>query len=193
MIYILGDMLKKGSVWVREYEAKVLRDMGFELYSAIEQKDINDKKNQTTESNNSLAERIVAKDSDAIRHSDIIVAEVDNNNVGSCVEIGQIMEFNWWHDNINNILHSDDPIGNLEKFLDEYPKKKCYFHTDDIRHTDLPEIGYRRSFSFNQYLVGACLALNKNGITTFEKIIEELESYQSALKRLYNKILGRDN
>ncbi len=191
MIYILGDMLKKGSILMRNYEASVCRDLGYEVYSAIEQKDINDKQNQTVESNNNLAERIVDKDSNAIRLSNIIIAEVDNNNVGSCVEIGQIMEFNWWHDNVNNILHSDDPIGGLEKFLDNYPKKKCYFHTTDIRHTNLPEVGYRRSFSFNQYLVGACLYLNKKGITTFEHIIDELRIDKNILQKLYNKLLGR--
>ena len=38
--YILGDMLKRGSIMVREQEAKQLRDMGYDIYSAIEQKDI---------------------------------------------------------------------------------------------------------------------------------------------------------
>lgn len=171
-MYLLGDMLKKGSIKCREEEATTFRDMGFELYSAIEQKDINDKTNQTVESNNNLAERIVAKDSEAIRRSDLIVADVDNNSVGSCVEIGQIMEFNWWWDNMNKMKSLDE----VKQFLQEFPKKKCHFHTTDIRHTDLPESGYRRSFSFNQYLVGACLALNKDGIVTFDKIVEELKS-----------------
>lgn len=38
-VYILGDMLKKGSVLLREQEAKQLRELGFDVYSAIEQKD----------------------------------------------------------------------------------------------------------------------------------------------------------
>lgn len=175
MVYLLGDMLKRGSVKCREEEAQILRGMGYNLYSAIEQKDINDKKNQTIESNNKLAERIVAKDSDAIRHSNLIIAEIDNNNVGSCVEVGQIMEFNWWWDNINKMLESENPTEKIKAFMEEYPRKKCHFHSTDIRMTDLPESGYRRSFSFNQYLIGACLALNKMGITTFEEIVKILK------------------
>ena len=152
MIYLLGDMLKKGSILMREEEAKKLRELGFKLYSAIEQKDINDKNNQSVESNNNLAERIVAKDSEAIRKSDLIIAEIDNNNVGSCVEIGQIMEFNWFRDSIEKILKEGDVENGLKRFLEKYPKKECYFHTTDIRHTSIPEVGMRRSFSLNQYL-----------------------------------------
>ena len=198
MIYLLGDMLKTGSIIMKEREVKILRDKGFNVYSAIEQKDINDKANQTVESNNGLAERIIAKDSKAIRESDIIIGEVDNNNVGSCVEIGQIVEFNWWHDNIRNILMSEDPIGNLEKFLEKYPKKECYFQSYDIRRITIPEIGDRRSYSINQYLYGAILELNKNGIITFDEIVDILVKKkenpsidQRMLEKLYNQILGR--
>lgn len=178
VVYLLGDMLKKGSILCRQDEAKILREMGYDLYSAIEQKDINDKKNQTVKSNNKLAERIVAKDSEAIRRSDLIIAEIDNNNVGSCVEVGQIMEFNWFRDWIVEILNNSDDKKlrkNLVEFLNKYPRKECYFHSTDIRFTDLPESGYRRSFSFNQYLIGACLKLNIMGIMTFDKIIKILK------------------
>lgn len=175
MLYLLGDMLKRGSILMRESEAKKLREMGFELYSAIEQKDINDKKQQTVESNNKLAERIVAKDSEAIRKSDLIIAEIDNNNVGSCVEVGQIMEFNWFRDNIERILESGDIENQLKEFLKKYPRKTVHFHTTDIRHTDIEERGMRRSFSINQYLHGACLALNKDGIITFDEIMDKLK------------------
>lgn len=179
MVYLLGDMLKKGSVKCREEEVGIIRGMGgYEVYSAIEQKDINDKKAQTVESNNTLAERIVAKDSEAIRRSDLIIAEIDNNNVGSCVEVGQIMEFNWFRDWIVEILNNSDNKNfrkNLITFLGKYPRKECHFHSTDIRMTDLPESGYRRSFSFNQYLVGACLKLNKDGIGTFDEIVKKLK------------------
>lgn len=175
--YLLGDMLKEGSILLRQREAETLRAMGINLYSPIEQKAINDKSAQTVESNNKLAERIVLKDSNAIRLSNLIIGEVDNNNVGSSVEIGQIMEFNWFWDNISEIVKNSDDTNlreNILKFLKTYPRKECYFHTTDIRQTDLPEVGYRRSFSFNQYLVGACLALNPIGILRFSDIIKIL-------------------
>lgn len=172
-VYILGDMLRKGSILLREYEAKVFRALDIPLYSAIEQKDINDKTGVTEEQNNKLAERIVKKDSQAIRESSLIIAETDNNNIGSCVEIGSIFEFNWWHDNMSKLVEQND-INGIKEFLERYPKKEIYFHTTDIRHTQLNEKGYRRSFSFNQYLVGTCLALNPDGILTFRDIIKKI-------------------
>ena len=179
VFYLLGDMLKKGSIKCREEEAQALRGMGIDLYSAIEQKDINDKKKQTVETNNKLAEHIFDKDTNAIYLSSGIVGEVDNNNVGSSVEIGQIAAFNWMWQNISDIVTA--PISDIDKvkkmidFLSKYPKKRCWFHTLDIRHTNLEEKGMRRSFSINQYLHGACLYLNSDGIVTFEEILEELK------------------
>lgn len=177
-IYLLGDMLKQGSILMRQHEAQELRKLGFDVYSAIEKKDINDKSSQTVESNNGLAERIVAKDSEAIRKASLIIAEVDNNNVGSCVEIGQILEFNWFIDNISRILirSSDKDLRrNFQNFLYQYPRKEVYCHTTDIRHTEIEEKGMRRSFSINQYLHGACLNLNSDGIRTFEEILKKLK------------------
>ena len=55
--YLLGDMLYKGSTLLRAQEAEQLREIGVPLYSAAEQNkdgDINDKTNQTVESNNDL-------------------------------------------------------------------------------------------------------------------------------------------
>lgn len=176
--YILGDMLKKGNILLREKEAKVIRDLGHEVYSAIEEKDINDKSKFTVEENNKLAEKIYNKDMNAIRHSSHIIADVDNDSVGSTCEIGAIAEFNWFRDKIQEILDKKGDLKyNLEQFLKEYPRKEVFLHTSDIRHTDLPEIGMRRSFSINQFLHGACLSLNKKGIKTFDEIICNLQDY----------------
>lgn len=177
--YILGDGLKLGNQLMRNKEAQALRKIGYDVYSPWEQKDINDKKEQTVASNNKLAERIVAKDMEAIREADFIVAEVDNDSVGTSVEIGAIMEFNWFRDNVedivnDNMIDDERKIIELSTFLKKYPRKRVEFHTTDIRHTDLEEKGMRRSFSINQFLHGACLAINKEGIKTFEQIEKEL-------------------
>lgn len=170
-VYILGPMLDKGSQIVRKMEAEAFRELGYEVYSAAEQKDINDKQNQTVESNNTLAERIYAKDMDAIRHASLIIAEVGDNYVGSSVEIGAIAEFNWMRSKIVEALGKDRPIEEIKEFLIEYPEKEVWCHTTDIRHTTIPEIGARRSIGLNQFLHGACLWLNRIGIITFDKII----------------------
>ena len=56
-IYLAGDMLKKGSILLREQEAKELRELGHKIYSPIEDKSINDKANQTEESNSFRTDR----------------------------------------------------------------------------------------------------------------------------------------
>ena len=58
-VYLAGDMLKKGSQILREMEANQIRELGYEIHSPKDDKEINDKKNQTEESNNGLAEKIV--------------------------------------------------------------------------------------------------------------------------------------
>ena len=89
-IYLAGDMLKKGSILLREQEAKELRELGHKIYSPIEDKSINDKTNQTEESNNGLAERIGRNDTRGILNSDVIVIEPHENALGTMVELGQI-------------------------------------------------------------------------------------------------------
>lgn len=54
-------------------------------------------------------------------------------------------------------------------------KPKIFFHSYDIRRTNIPETGDRRSTSINQYLYGAILTLNPKGIQSWEEIVEELK------------------
>lgn len=174
--YIIGDMLKKGNARQRCDEAKAIRNIGYTVYNAVEQKDINDKNNLTEEENNKLAENIYGKDMDNLRHATHIVADVDNDSVGSTCEIGAIAEFNWFRNQLVNVMRQNGDLKtNLLLFLDEYPEKKVYFHTTDIRHTQLAERGMRRSFSINQFLHGACLSLNPEGIKTFDEVLNDIK------------------
>lgn len=182
MIYLLGDILPRGMKMLREQEAKIIREelTDYHLYSAIEQKDINDKSAQTVESNNNLAERIVKKDTEAIMKADVIIAEPDNNSVGSSVEIGQIEVMNRYHktlaEMISNSKDDRECVQMLREFLKKYPHKEVYCHNGDIRRTDIPETGDRRSWSINQYLYGVVLNLtNGKGLETFEGIVEKLK------------------
>ena len=94
-IYLAGDMLKKGSILLREQEAKELRELGHTIYSPIEDESINDKANQSKESNDGLAEKIVRNDTKGILTSDIIVIEPHENALGTMVELGQIKGYNY--------------------------------------------------------------------------------------------------
>lgn len=185
-VYIIGDVLRKGNILLRQYEAKVLRALNLPLYSAIEQKDINDKSNMTEEFNNGLAERIVEKDTNAIRKATLLIADVDNGSIGSLCEISQVKEMNWFNDKIRDIIIRNTDFENgqtdgnsvvkeLMHLIDvEVPKKEIHFHSNDIRDTNLKESSYRRSHSYNQYAVGICLALNPDGILTFRDIIKKI-------------------
>lgn len=152
LIYNGGDMLSLANQARHAAENKQLRSLGFQVYSPQDDKTINDKSSQTVESNNSLAEKIFDRDTKGMEQADIIIFEVSNTNVGTTTEIGQ-----WaMQERIN-------PTG-----------KRYYFHSYDIRRTNIPEIGDRRSWSINQYLYGAILSLNSNGIQSWKDIINEL-------------------
>ena len=189
-IYLAGDMLKKGSILLREQEAKELRELGHKIYSPIEDKSINDKTNQTEESNNGLAERIVRNDTRGILNSDVIVIEPHENALGTMVELGQIKGYKDCARELKSILdrvvksECDDSqaINRLAMelhFLIKKYDKKVYTHLEDIRRTDIPEIGDRRSWSINQYVYGVCLDLTDGkGLYEWEEILEELKEVQ---------------
>lgn len=179
-IYLAGDMLKKGSILLRKQEAEQLRKLGYKLYSPIEDKSINDKSNQTKESNDGLAEKIVKNDTQGILQSDIIVIEPHENALGTMVELGQIKGMKDAFYIISKwMVHNDDIDSNLfMQFLNEFEpmfNKKVYAHMEDIRRTNIPECGDRRSWGINQYVYGVCLDLTKGkGLYDWEEIIEEL-------------------
>ena len=189
-IYLAGDMLKKGSILLREQEAKELRELGHKIYSPIEDKSINDKTNQTEESNNGLAERIVRNDTRGILNSDVIVIEPHENALGTMVELGQIKGYKDCARELKSILdrivksECDDSqaVNRLAMelhFLIKKYDKKVYPHLEDIRRTDIPEVGDRRSWSINQYVYGVCLDLTDGkGLYEWDEILEELKEVQ---------------
>ena len=189
-IYLAGDMLKKGSILLREQEAKELRELGHKIYSPIEDKSINDKTNQTEESNNGLAERIVRNDTRGILNSDIIVIEPHENALGTMVELGQIKGYKDCARELKSILNRlvksecDDSqaVNRLAMelhFLIKKYDKKVYPHLEDIRRTDITEVGDRRSWGINQYVYGVCLDLTDGkGLYEWDEILEELKEVQ---------------
>lgn len=164
-IYVGGDMLKRGSQLLREEEKAMLRAEGFNVYAPQDDKSINDKSAHTKESNANLATRIFNKDTDAMMEADILIFEVDNNNVGTSVEVGQ------WA-----MVHY---LAKLPEFKDnkqiqELASKPIFFHTTDIRDTDIEESGINRSHSYNQYLVGALIEANPLGVMPFDELVDYL-------------------
>ena len=166
MGYIIGDMLYKGSTLLRAKEAEELRAIGIPLYSASEQNkdgDINDKTNQTVESNNDLHAHIFKKDIDNIMASDLIIANPERFAEGSICELGAVEMFNHIWKVMNSIIDSDlrdrEKVDLLAQWLQNNPYKTTYVHLADIRCTDLPESGYNRSFMMNQFTRGCAVAV----------------------------------
>lgn len=181
-IYLAGDMLKKGSQMLREQEKKELEALGYNVYSPKDDKEINDKSNQTEDSNNGLAEKIVLKDTRGILQSDIIVIEPTNDALGTCVELGQIKGMKDLANIIYNRIMQTENGEYLTTIMDIMEKchkikeKQIYPHYEDIRRTDIPECADRRSWSVNQYVYGVCLDLtNGKGFYEWDEIKEKLK------------------
>lgn len=162
-IYIGGDMLKKGNQLQRAWEKEQLINLGFEIYSPLEDKEINDKANQSEEDNHSLSIKIFDKDTKAMLNADIIIFDVDNDNVGTTTEIGQ------WAMIHRLAKLTKDPV------IQGLASKPIFFHNTDIRAVDIPEVGFSRSYSINQYLHGAVQEANHNGILTWDELVIALE------------------
>ena len=164
--YNLGDMLYKGSQLLRAQEVEQLRAIGVPVYSAAEQNkdgDINDKKNQTKESNADLHAHIFKKDMDNIYASDLIIANPERFAEGSIAELGAVETFNDIHGTMSDIvnnptLSAEEKVARVQAWLEENPYKEVYVHLEDIRCTDIEESGYDRSFYVNQFVRGLSVA-----------------------------------
>lgn len=171
--YLAGDGLKKGNQILRNMERTAINELGkVELYNPWDQEDINNKKNNPT------AEMIVKKDTDAILRSEIIIADVDNNSVGTTTEMGQIWGLNYMIERLQTIIEeatdSNEIAIKVKELLVEIPYKEVLWQTTDVRDTNIPEAGHRRSHSINQYLYGLMLSLGGEA-KTFNEIINELK------------------
>ena len=191
--YNLGDMLYKGSQLLRAKETEELREIGVPVYSAAEQNkdgDINDKQNQTKESNADLHAHIFKKDMDNIYASDLIIANPERFAEGSIAELGAVETFNDIHSTMSDIvdnpeLTAEEKVKAIQAWLEENPYKEVYVHLEDIRCTDIEESGYDRSFYVNQFVRGLAVAaqtgqrgvpVSQGGIDimSWEDIIETL-------------------
>ena len=191
--YNLGDMLYKGSQLLRAKETEELRAIGVPVYSAAEQNkdgDINDKKNQTKESNADLHAHIFKKDMDNIYASDLIIANPERFAEGSIAELGAVETFNDIHSTMSDIvdnpeLTAEEKVKAIQAWLEENPYKEVYVHLEDIRCTNIEEVGYDRSFYVNQFVRGLAVAaqtgqrgvpVSQGGIDimSWEDIIETL-------------------
>jgi hypothetical protein len=180
-VYILGDMLTKGSQLLREKERKDIQRVGLEFYNPMENKEINDK---SKVDNDGLAEKIVKQDTDAIYSSDVVVAEPLPHALGSHVEIGQIKGRKDFAKEVLEMAldNSEQPLVLLDKIIalaEKVNNQKVFPHYEDIRRFEgagKDEEGDRRSLGINQYVYGVCLDLTDGkGFYEWSDVLEELK------------------
>ncbi|MEC0276930.1 nucleoside 2-deoxyribosyltransferase [Peribacillus frigoritolerans] len=178
--YLAGDGLKKGNQILRGMERDAINALKtVHLFNPWDQKDINDK------TKNPTAEMIHEKDFNAMLDAEIIIADVDNNSVGTSVEMGEMNGVNYMLKRLHDIMivanyaKSEEQFNEVvalqvKRLLREIPIKDVYWHTSDVRDgaTEL-EGQWRRSHSYNQYLIGTMLMLSGEPMK-FEEILERL-------------------
>lgn len=87
VIYIAAPISTEAEVMYVNKLAETLRTIGYDVYSASEDEEINDK------TNNPKAETIYTKDFDAIDDADIVLfVETGKKQVGSHIELGKVLE-----------------------------------------------------------------------------------------------------
>lgn len=175
-IYVGGDMLNKGSQMMREAEKKDIKDMGFKPYAPQDDKEINDKSNHTESSNNGLAEKIVRNDTKAMLESEVLIFDYQRYAEGTIAEIGQIKGMK---DMSKLILENIKDVDKIEQICREMIQKEVYIQCTDVRRTNIPEVGDRRSFGVNQYVYGVALDLtNGYGFLEWDEIIDNISSFK---------------
>ena len=181
VVYNGGDILYKGSQLLREQENNEIKSLGYQVYSPKDDKEINDKDNQTVEQNNDLSLKIVEKDTKGMLDSDILLFEYQRFSEGTIAEIGQTYGMKTFAKKIKDIikqdyydLDSEDIIDIITLECDKMINKPVYCHCEDIRRTDIPEIGDKRSFYINQYVYGIVRKLC-DGFIEWEDIVKKLK------------------
>lgn len=187
MTYIAGDIMTRGSQLQRAEERDALINAGVNVYTPQDNKKINDKKNAVQ---GGLAERIVREDMERLFSATSVVIEPQPHAQGTLIELGIIYgmkalatEIQKIYIDATNKLNSGEEvhitdeyiIDNVGELVESILAKKVYPHNSDIRRTDIPEQGDRRSFSVNQFLYGVVLALTDgHGFYDFNEAVEAI-------------------
>lgn len=175
--YIAGDIMTRGSQLQRAEERQKLEAAGISVYNPQDNKSINDK------SKLPLAERIVREDMERLFSATDIVIEPQPHAQGTLVELGIIYGMKAMAAEIAELialldaefsgLTNAEKLNAIEHRLSAILAQKVYPHNSDIRRTDTPEVGDRRSFSVNQFVYGVVLALTDGkGFYDFDEAVE---------------------
>lgn len=184
-LYLGGDLLKKGSRLLRIQEAEQLESIGhYDVYNPMANKSINDKAVLPVAG---LAEKIVKADTERLLESDIVVIEPQNDAIGTCVEVGQLLGYKQLADEILKLYANcpdsspaDQLLCEVVTLCQKQTNRKVYPHYEDIRLEGDTGNGYRSTVGINAYVSGACIDLANDpvnapdGFYSWNQIINEL-------------------
>lgn len=182
LTYIAGDIMTRGSQLQRAEERDKLLAAGINVYTPQDNKKINDKQNAIQEG---LAERIVREDMERIFAATEILIEPQPHAQGTLIELGIIYGMKELAKELDNKIRENEFVSGVDvegafcdmaEIITDVLNQQIYPHNSDIRRTEIPEQGDRRSFSVNQFLYGIILALtNGKGFYDLDEAIEEIK------------------
>lgn len=179
--YVGGSLFTDKQIAQRISEEEQLKQLSnADIYNPITNDEINDKTQKPT------ANDIFVQDTIRVLASDVILADLDDDDLGLAMELGIAFASNYFRNRIIERLNSDSPIQALHGLLEEVPHKMVYATCSDIRQDTTDEVGIYKSWSLNQYYVG--------GIEAMGEIHRHFDSVMnSLLEREYAQILVKEN
>ena len=172
--YVAGPLFNSGEVRERLREGKILKEKfpNETWYNPIEAP-INDKSKLPT------ALDIFNGDYNEVLNSDILIADLTNNDTGVSMEIGIALAINETVKELENILRDNVEKEKADSILDAlrkkgFKKKRIFAHNSDIRVATSGEYkGNHVPYGQNQFVVGGVEFLGEEIYSSFEKIIEK--------------------
>ena len=191
LTYLAGDIMTPGSRLRRQEEVDrtMEKRLPLVIYSPVLNKSINDKTGVSISKNNHLAEAITAADIERMWNSEIVVMEPLPSAIGTVCELGCIFGWKYLAEQYDKCNAEKEKDALIQKMKD----KALFVHYEDLRDTDIPEKGWRRSHSINQLLYGMILYSEFTGdIETFDEILDNIEDItenglEAAKKRAYQE------
>ena len=169
-IYLAGSLFSEAEVNQRLVEGQTIRDtLGdkYTLFNPIEAP-INDKSKLPTKKD------IFDGDTNEILKSDVIIADLANNDPGVMMELGIAWGLKYAAETLDAIGADDSTKSLLKKF--GVRKRDIYTVLSDIRIPTAGEYkGIEVPFGFNQYVLGGIYDMDGTVHNKFVEVIRQLE------------------
>lgn len=179
-IYIAGSLFTDKQINQRVLEENKLEEIFPDayIYNPITNDEINDKTKKPT------SRDIFLQDTKKVLQSNIITADLDDNDMGVAMELGIAYGVNYiinfLENKIANCIENkeSDKVDKLSLALleikSQMPYKTVYATSSDIRQDTKDEEGRYKSWGQNQYVVGGIEEIGKI-YRHFDEIIDELK------------------